>query len=75
MNITFFYTNECGKCAELKPIINEFNKHLDRHEQIGKGFIKIKNLIKFVKPYKSIPLILETSSPYGKQIKLINNNL
>lgn len=28
MNITFFYTNECGKCAELKPLINEFNKYL-----------------------------------------------
>jgi hypothetical protein len=28
MNITFFYTDECGKCAELKPIMSEFNKHL-----------------------------------------------
>ena len=28
MNITFFYTNECGKCAELKPIVTEFSKHL-----------------------------------------------
>ena len=28
MNITFFYTDECGKCAELKPLVNEFNKHL-----------------------------------------------
>jgi thiol-disulfide isomerase/thioredoxin len=26
MNITFFYTNECGKCADLKPIISEFSK-------------------------------------------------
>jgi len=29
MNITFFYTDECGKCAELKPLINELKKHLD----------------------------------------------
>jgi hypothetical protein len=28
MNITFFYTDECKKCAELKPIMYEFNKHL-----------------------------------------------
>jgi hypothetical protein len=26
--ITFFYTNECSKCADLKPIINEFSQHL-----------------------------------------------
>lgn len=28
MNITFFYTDECGKCAELKPIVSEFNNAL-----------------------------------------------
>jgi len=28
MNITFFYTNECGKCADLKPIISEFSDAL-----------------------------------------------
>ena len=28
MNITFFYTDECGKCAELKPIVSEFSKDL-----------------------------------------------
>ena len=27
MNITFFYNDECGKCAELKPIMTEFSKH------------------------------------------------
>jgi thiol-disulfide isomerase/thioredoxin len=26
--ITFFYTNECGKCADLKPIIKEFQQEL-----------------------------------------------
>ena len=25
MNITFFYTDECSKCANLKPIISEFS--------------------------------------------------
>ena len=28
MNITFFYTNECGKCTDLKPIISEFSETL-----------------------------------------------
>jgi glutaredoxin len=26
--ITFFYTNECGKCADLKPIIFEISQHI-----------------------------------------------
>jgi thiol-disulfide isomerase/thioredoxin len=25
--LTFFYTNECGKCADLKPIIFEISQH------------------------------------------------
>jgi thiol-disulfide isomerase/thioredoxin len=26
--ITFFYTDDCGKCNELKPLISEFSKPL-----------------------------------------------
>ena len=26
--LTFFYTNECGKCADLKPIIFEMSQHI-----------------------------------------------
>jgi thiol-disulfide isomerase/thioredoxin len=26
MTITYFYTNECGKCAELKPLITAFSQ-------------------------------------------------
>ena len=26
--LTFFYTNECGKCADLKPLIFEFFQHM-----------------------------------------------
>jgi thiol-disulfide isomerase/thioredoxin len=29
MNITYFYTNDCPKCIELKPLINEFNENLN----------------------------------------------
>ena len=28
MNITFFYTNECSKCIDLKPLILEFSNDL-----------------------------------------------
>ena len=28
MNITFFYNDECGKCAKIKPIVTEFSKHV-----------------------------------------------
>ena len=27
--LTFFYTNECGKCADLKPLIFEFSQHIN----------------------------------------------
>ena len=62
------------KLIHFNDSANKFNSHLDRHAQIGKGYIKIKNLIKFIEPYKNIPLILETIGPYEKQIKLIKNN-
>jgi thiol-disulfide isomerase/thioredoxin len=26
--LIFFYNDECSKCADLKPIINEFSQHL-----------------------------------------------
>lgn len=70
----------------LKPVQNKIKlihlndsyypvgNRIDRHEQIGHGFIQINKLIKFVYPYKSIPMILETIGPYDKQIELIRKN-
>ena len=26
--LTFFYNNECGKCADLKPLIFEMSQHI-----------------------------------------------
>lgn len=43
-------------------------KRIDRHEQIGKGQIQTDKLIKFIEPYKKIPMILETVGPYEQQI-------
>ena len=44
---------------------------IDRHENIGKGHIKVSKLKKFISKYKKIPLILETSKSYKKQMELI----
>jgi deoxyribonuclease-4 len=57
----------------LNDSYHPFGKHIDRHEQIGKGHIKINNLIKFILPYKNLPIILETSPPYAEQINAIKN--
>jgi deoxyribonuclease-4 len=60
------------KVIHLNDSVYPLASHLDRHEQIGKGHILIDNLIKFILPYKNLPLILETRPPYNEQIKLIN---
>lgn len=57
------------KVIHLNDSKNDVGGHLDRHEQIGKGKIQVTNLIKFIFPYRNIPLILETSPPYEQQIK------
>ncbi len=67
----------------LEPVINKIHlihlndsyhqvgQHLDRHEQIGRGYIEVDQLIKFIFPYRNIPMILETQPPYTNQIKLL----
>ena len=59
----------------LNDSYHSIGKHIDRHEQIGKGHIQINKLIKFVYQYKSIPMILETIGPYEEQIKKIEKNI
>jgi deoxyribonuclease-4 len=56
------------KLIHLNDSYNKVGQHIDRHEQIGKGYINIDKLIKFILPYKNIPMILETKPPYDKQI-------
>lgn len=51
---------------------HQVGEHIDRHAQIGQGYIQINKLIKFIYPYKKIPMILETIGPYEKQIKLLS---
>ena len=52
----------------LNDSYNSVGEHIDRHEQIGRGQIQTDKLIKFIHPYKSIPMILETVGPYEEQI-------
>lgn len=59
------------KVIHLNDSYHPIGSRLDRHEQIGKGYIVTDNLIKFILPYKNIPLIFETKPPYHNQIKLI----
>jgi endonuclease IV len=70
----------------LKPIQNKIQlihlndsyhpvgSGIDRHQQIGHGYIQTNQLVKFIYPYKNIPMILETIGPYDEQIQLIKQN-
>jgi len=58
----------------LNDSYHKVGTHIDRHEQIGRGQIQINQLMKFIYPYKNIPMILETIGPYEEQIKLIEES-
>ena len=60
------------KLIHLNDSYHEVGQNIDRHEQIGRGHIKVNQLIKFILPYKNIPMILETKPPYDSQIKLLS---
>lgn len=62
------------KLIHLNDSFYPVGSRIDRHEQIGYGYIKTHQLIKFIYPYKSIPMILETIGPYEEQIKLIKKS-
>jgi len=55
----------------LNDSVKDYGMHIDRHEQIGKGKINVDKLIKFILPYKKLPLVLETSPPYQPQVHLL----
>ena len=59
------------KLIHLNDSYHPVGSRIDRHAQIGHGYIKTNQLVKFIYPYKSIPMILETASPYEQQIELI----
>lgn len=55
----------------LNDSYHQVGQHIDRHEQIGNGHIQLNQLIKFILPYKNVPMILETRPPYDIQISLL----
>ena len=63
------------KLIHLNDSYHLVGSHIDRHEQIGQGQIQIDKLIQFIYPYKSIPMILETTGPYEEQIKVLSQSL
>jgi len=67
----FEKVNEKIKLIHLNDSYNPCGMRIDRHERIGHGFIKPDNLVKFILPYKKLPLILETNPPYENQLLLL----
>lgn len=62
------------KLIHLNDSYYPVGRRIDRHEQIGKGHIQTNKLIKFIYPYKSVPMILETVGPYEQQIQNLIKN-
>ena len=70
------------KCIHINDSKNICGSHKDRHENIGKGYIGLDNLIKVIYNDRldNIPKILETpyiddKAPYKEEIKLIRNRV
>ena len=59
------------KLIHLNSSVYKVGSKIDRHANIGDGYIKTEKLKKFSKEYNNVPLILETSEPFEKQIELL----
>ena len=69
------------KCVHINDSKNPRGARKDRHENIGKGYIGLENLLNVIynKKLDGIPMILETPyindlAPYKEEIKLIRDN-
>ena len=58
------------KLIHLNSSVYKVGSKIDRHANIGEGYIKTAKLKKFSKEY-NVPLILETKEPFEKQIELL----
>ena len=59
------------KLIHLNSSVYDVGNKIDRHANIGEGYIKTSKLKKFASEYKNAVLILETSEPFDEQIKLL----
>ena len=71
MHKIFLPIKDKVKVIHLNSSVYDVGNKIDRHTNIGDGYIKTSKLKKFIIPYKNIPLILETSEPFEKQINLL----
>jgi deoxyribonuclease-4 len=65
------------KLIHLNDSYHPVNSHIDRHANIGEGYIRIINMVKFIKPYikSNVPLVLETRPPYDVQLATITDSV
>ena len=59
------------KIIHLNSSKNKMGLGIDRHANIGEGYIKTEKLLKFIKEYDTVPLIMETNYPFEEQINLL----
>ena len=59
------------KLIHLNSSVYDVGNKIDRHANIGEGYIKTSKLKKFASEYKNAILILETSEPFDEQIRLL----
>lgn len=57
----------------LNDSYHELGKHIDKHQNIGEGHINTNCLKRFIKPYKNIPMILETPNIFKSIKNLVYN--
>ena len=69
------------KCVHINDSKNVCGARRDRHENLGKGYIGLDNLLNVIynKRLDNIPMILETpyindQAPYKEEIEIIKNN-
>lgn len=68
---TFSIVQDKIKLIHLNDSYHKSGTRVDKHERLGKGYIKPSRLMKFACVYSNIPMIMETSPPYNDQLKLI----
>ena len=65
------------KLVHLNDSMNELESNVDRHEELGNGYIGkegLKYFILFCNKYK-IPIILESHGNHKKEMKFINSTM